>query len=450
MSKFHLAGNEYALGLSWVEITGSKVASEAESISKDTNKEFGAIYTSKLSGLTQVGLTDDPDTKGAEAGAAVLLQVADESSVLIEKLNNDKYWVCAISSGKIIIGGDKVLSLQDAQEHINELYSLYQEAEDEVFVYVSESTAAEFSFFFSEDKIVYADFASLIDDYESDEGKKLVKFKIKGFKGKPRSAYLFVAFVVLASGMLYQFMQPEEVIEDYYEPLPISDAALRAEEEKREAIILQNAYDEEVSWLQDDLSKKDPLYISRQILDFSAKLPQHIGGWSASSITYIDSMPEHLSVRWEKEEGGTTLTLKHSINANVSFNLSGPEAISQHAVIKPSNRRYDDLIKFIKDEKYKHIEIMHDVESLKYEWKMSNHVNGARVVPIQGIKDAQLAQTKQLNLVAKDFSISGLGLYSLSNIGFILEKAKTSKINEFTISLKDDYMWTINGVIYEN
>jgi hypothetical protein len=449
MSTFTLAGNKYAIGLSWVEVEGKKIASKAEAIAKDTGKKFGVVYQEKGADSAQVGLTDDDKDKGSEAAASLFSQVSESNSaILIEKLSDDEFWICAISNRKIIIGGDQVLNHHDAQLHLNDLSSIYNEASEKAEIYINEKNLGVFSLLFSAENTILADFADLL---ASSKSRPLKKVKVKCLESNSRAAFLLLGFVASAAVMGYVLMTPEEVVvDDYFEPLPASAAQLREEEEREIARILQNAYNEEVMWLTESFEKKDPQFINEQVMQFSAQLPRFIGGWSASVITYSEDMPEFVSVRWEKEEGGTTLTLKNAIRGNVSFNLRGADAISQHKVISLSERKYDNLIDYIRGENYKHIEMMHDLESLKYTWKMDIHDSGPRNVKIQGIAGAQKSIERQLHVVAKDFMVSGEGLYSISNINFILDKATTSKINEITINLKDNYKWTINGVIYEN
>lgn len=447
MSINTLAGNEYALGLSWVEIEGKKVASSAEAIAKDINKKLGVIH--KGLNYVQVGLTDDNLLKGLQAAASVFCEISEnDSAIIIEKLEGDKYWICAISDRKVIIGGDKVLEHQQAQYHLEELGAIYNESSELANIYINEINLGVFRLPFSEEHIVLADFGELL---EAAPSGRVTKLKVRSLESNSKALLLLLGFVAASACLGYVIVAPEaEPEEVYYEPLPVSAAVLQAEEEKKTAKILDAAYQEELGWLTEGMSKKSPRFINEQIMRFAAELPKFIGGWTAVTINYNEEMPEYLSVRWEKEEGGTTLTLKNAINANVSFNLKGLDAVSQHKVIRLSDRKYENLIDYIRAEKYKHIEMMHDLESLKYSWKMSNHNSGPRNVKIQGIADAQKSMERQLNLVAKDYTVSGEGLYSLSNINLIFEKAKTAKINEITVNLKDDYKWTINGVIYEN
>ena len=54
---------------------------------------------------TQTGATADPTDIGLESSAA-WLALAQSSAVLIEKLDSDQYWLCAVEDGAVFPAGD--------------------------------------------------------------------------------------------------------------------------------------------------------------------------------------------------------------------------------------------------------------------------------------------------------------------------------------------------------
>ena len=108
MSAHLIAGKKLAAGLTWL-IPGTLPATSSEA------RKARALQTIKPAPLgyaeletpsgTQTGATLDPTDIGLESAAA-WLALAQSSAVLIEKLDSDQYWLCAVEDGAVFPAGD--------------------------------------------------------------------------------------------------------------------------------------------------------------------------------------------------------------------------------------------------------------------------------------------------------------------------------------------------------
>ena len=110
MSKRILAGQDFALGLTWlapgVVVPNSskyRIFKELQSI-KPT--PCGYVEISTPSGI-QVGAVSETEDIGHESAAA-RLAVSRSSAVLIEQLSSNEFWLCAVEDGAVFPAGDIV------------------------------------------------------------------------------------------------------------------------------------------------------------------------------------------------------------------------------------------------------------------------------------------------------------------------------------------------------
>ena len=108
MSAYLIAGRKLAAGLTWlVPGTLPTTLSEARKARKlQTIKPTPLGYAElETPAGTQTGATPDPTDIGLESSAA-WLALAQSSAVLIEKLDFDQYWLCAVEDGAVFPAGD--------------------------------------------------------------------------------------------------------------------------------------------------------------------------------------------------------------------------------------------------------------------------------------------------------------------------------------------------------
>ena len=108
MSAHLIAGRKLAAGLTWL-VPGTLPTTSSEARKA---REFQTIKPAPLGYAeletpagTQTGATLDPTDIGLESSAA-WLALAQSSAVLIEKLDSDQYWLCAVEDGAVFPAGD--------------------------------------------------------------------------------------------------------------------------------------------------------------------------------------------------------------------------------------------------------------------------------------------------------------------------------------------------------
>jgi Pilin accessory protein (PilO). len=456
MEKFSFNEKTFALGLYWSHLSGEKVAAEVAAISEEMSMSLGVLRKINIDGVKQhqVGLCSEKTHKGLVSAAAILAEL-EESLFLIEKLNDDKYWICAIDGHQVIGGGDVITSLEKITEVAQDIFNTIGENLQSVRICISEEIKRETSIE-GDEQIGFFD---ILKEHEVKNIQKSFKHcVVKNIKGIPRAAVLFAVFTILCGGTGYMLFGSndeseaitEEQISSHANEVDQADLVLVKKEPTR-AELLAKAYEEEKNWLSDMMDNKNASSTITQIHSFINKLSINNGGWTITEANYDESSPDVITLRWLKTGPGTSLILKKSIGSydSISFGLDGKTAVSSHKVININKNNHGDIVSFISNAKYNFNEMMHDLESLNYIWKITPVAMTERPEPIDGITDPSLAKTRQLTLKIKAFNISGSGTIRLLDTVRIMNKATTSVIKNIQVNVDKDFEWSINGEIYE-
>lgn len=127
----NIEGKEVAVGLRWRPLRGTtSEKKETAEIAKEEGSTQGLIF-SPASGLSSmVGIFDNKATKGLICGAAWLAQTAGKSTdlILVEPIDDETSWLCAIRNGAPLQGYDLCLKNDEIYDAISGL--IQPEGED--------------------------------------------------------------------------------------------------------------------------------------------------------------------------------------------------------------------------------------------------------------------------------------------------------------------------------
>ena len=108
MTVYSLVDRKLALGLKWLAPgaipVGAGAGRKARELAGMKPPPVGFVQL-ETAGGTQLGATTDKEDIGLPSAAAWLAQ-AQLSAVLIEKLDSDQYWLCAVEDGAVFPAGD--------------------------------------------------------------------------------------------------------------------------------------------------------------------------------------------------------------------------------------------------------------------------------------------------------------------------------------------------------
>ena len=126
MLRIDFNNQRYVVNLTWLmPEDGVSLDKEIKSYSSRTQYNSGVILKSKKG--VSIGFTDDKYR--GELSAAAHLAQAEKNILLIEKLaDSDDYWVVGIVDGLVQPMTDTVISINDLQEHLNEIYGNVSDA----------------------------------------------------------------------------------------------------------------------------------------------------------------------------------------------------------------------------------------------------------------------------------------------------------------------------------
>lgn len=450
MEHIKLDGKKYAIGLRWSNTPGDKVAAEVASLSEELGMSHAVIRKTVTDGVTrtQVGLSDERIHAGMISAAALLADIED-SLILIEEVGSNSYWICAIADNQVLVGSDIIIEKDELYQSTTDIIKIFTDSGSEIKLCVSRELADFIGVgVYKEDT-----FASLVEKSRTNNvAKTFKKYTIKGVKGIPRSAILFLVFASLCGGLTYYTISSQNAQESELErQQAIDETMVIVKKEPSQEELLAKALEEEKVWFTKMLISQNSPSLMNDMNTFVRSISVNQAGWTAISASYSSENPDDVTVKWKKAVGGTALTLKSSIKYDsISFNVNGDEATSSHKVISKKPRDIKDGIEFIKQVKYTYQELMHDMELLGYQYSFGVGQPTERPQPIAGIKDPALASARQLNIKTKTFILNNSGLMKMNLIGSLMNKAKSAAISKITIQLNEDYIWQLSGEIYEN
>ncbi|MCP1674267.1 hypothetical protein J2T57_001369 [Natronocella acetinitrilica] len=460
------ASRTYALGLAWYHLAGERPLKEALAQVDEVGVPVGVgllrkVERSSADGVKdihyQLGLSSTSDDAGSHSAAALIADVLDDV-VVIEPLDDGRYWLCAVLGGEVLPGCDLVVDGGDVDERVSDLFGELGEQLDTAVVCAQAERAAQFGLQATHS----AGVERMLEDLGAAPKRRHRVAKLTGISVPVVAAAALV--VVLGLGYFgYSQWQASLAAEtESFNHLELSlpddsvvgvgEAARRSASAPSQAELLERAREQEIEWLANDFQTRDPAAVLGLVESAVAALPREAGGWRMALVEYDVAYPDEIMVLWEKDSRharASTLRWGIGVDVPLSFALDGSSASSYHAVGAPAFRAVGDVLEHLAGSDFDHVSLMDALDGYALDWTMTEAASSARPAPIEGVQ-GDLATRRQLNLARKDFTVvteRDLHRHALSRV---LASADTALLSRVSARLGSSNTWTVYGELYEH
>lgn len=464
MIRAKLLGEKTVLfGLAWSQTEKDSltadIKSESDRIAMDYSV-FRSYDTPDEKVLYQFALSDYDESLGAFSAADILSSL-QESVVFIYEINSTECWVCVIHEGGIVSGGDTVVKKDGFHESYQKIL-MDLDLDISQFKVYADKNAASFAEGIYEAEIDFEEIIEQVDfsDFQSfSKVRKNVQKYILGGMG----LLLLGSAIYLASS----FKADEVVMKQQPRP-SIENMRLKMPDEKKRNVgdivnqkvgpsksqIMEDAYKEELSWLNFDYNLNNDAKLLGEIAKFLRKQNINEGGWVARNYYYDISAPRYHEIVWSKRAYGTALTLRDSLAQKgvdqLQFNENGSRVSSFIALSDTSPEKEKDILNVMRESRRDLFHFMHDLDTKNFNWLSELTPQSERPVAIKGINNMAQAKTRQLKLQSRSFRISGRGINEIEKLSILLKDHDRFLIQRLSFDFDQNFNWIIYGVFYEN
>lgn len=444
-----LDDKSYVVGLEWSRIAGDDAKEEIKLISEETGAKYGLLRTiSSESGaaIRQAGLSKDKKYLG-KASAAALLADAIDQGVLLEPLEGDQVWLCAVVDHEILAGCDAVVPRSEASGHLSNLiYPLLDDMGD-FPVYSSQGVAGLLGI----NDAIESDFSTLIGEASADKTHRIGR--VGGYGAAP---YLGIGLVVCA-GIVYMLLSdsghdaPQDLGIDF--GTGIEEPVKRIVERGPSASeILARAREEEIAWLTEEFASQLPSVVVSGARRASLQSSRALSGYARTRTVWTDESASRVHMIWSRGVEGRLLGLRSGLSEAISVSPSrdNTQASSTHMLADAGRRDIDNIVSYLSEDPSASERFIDALSTFRFEWSVGEHDPGPRPKTIVGISDAEEAVTRQLVLPAMSVVVTGSSLARLEGFADLLSKHDSHVLIE-SIIIEDgaESSWTFTGVVYE-
>lgn len=457
MKTIQVDGYNFVAGMKWSQLSGENLKAEVSAYAIENNCKFGVIRKINNDGVVQIQLGMQTEKLNKPWSAAGVLADLHPNIVLVDFIG-DSFWVCAISGGLVLPGGDLILkTAEEVSNKIEDILNLIGSDSVEMVFAIKDNISDELGV----QGTINKGFIELVQGNNKSYG---THNQIISLKGVPKALILGGILVILCGGMFYAMMPSNDTSESRDDFKDLSEMTLpgnvkfsasemasgvlssSASEEK----LIDAAKQEEISWLTEDFNSNHSKDSVQAFVKLVSALPSEISGWINNSSSFDSSDPTKLNVVWDKSYG-TGLMLKQSIsalNVSVAISMDGKKGSAYYKFPSFKKGKIIDVLEFIKNEEYKRLSIENDLDLSGISWSALKHPETSRPIAVEGIKDQNIAQMRQLKSNITDFKIEGKGLGKLILASEILDKAKTFLVSRI-VTQSDNQNWVVYGALYE-
>ncbi len=304
MTVYSLVDRKLALGLKWLAPgaipAGAGAGRKTRELAGMKPPPVGFVQL-ETAGGTQLGATTDQDDIGLPSAAAWLAQ-AQLSAVLIEKLDSDQYWLCAVEDGAVFPAGDIIGDKDLIAARLDEIRT--DIAGTGILMY---DKTGSFGLIDAEP----LDFSDLAAGFEAAADILCQPTRTRSLK-KPLA---ILATVLLITGGGYG-------VRDLY--LSYMDATLESGQDElaqRRAKRLNN----EKNLLHQELTQNAPALIAT-LADTVSGRPLRAAGWRATQYEWSGNQ---VAATWRREHGSMAGIAEHLRSAQYSLNEKTGQVVEQ-------------------------------------------------------------------------------------------------------------------------
>jgi hypothetical protein len=457
MNTININGVELTLGLMWTRIGGENPRKEIIEVSNKLTSPFGVVR--KSIDKTHIGLTDEEKANKTFSAAALVAEIATDC-VLVEKVGDDRYWICCVMGGEVIPGSDEVSNSDRMSSMVEEFSNLPSFDGEKILIYASEDVCHEIGIT-ADYNLSLADILEEFGDYKS----KLTLAKIVRLNSKVKSVLIGLGVVAVVGGGLgvnYWLDMREKARElEAYNLMLAQKAANNTNEVVITVeMILAKAYDEEMVFIDKEFNEQSLHYVLPTYIDLvkSRIRSSNIGGWKIhqAELRLGTTGEPVVTGGWENIGDGDYQSLISVIDADFhKISGDGQNAFTNYK-FKKNDVIFDNHYEsFIKNAKNIRSELIDELLDLNVIFKLGDREKTLRFERISGLPKGDMrADEKVAHYTAREFSIKGNGLSLIEAVNETLSNEKYSHmiLNKVltNISSGNDFSWALTGVIYEN
>ena len=405
MTVHSLDENQLALGLKWLAPgaipAGAGAGRKARELASMKPPPVGFVQLETAGGM-QLGATVDQDDIGLPSAAAWLAK-AQHSAVLVERLAENLYWLCAVEDGAVFPAGDMVGGKDLIAARLDEIRT--DIAGSGIRMYEKTGTF----------KLLDAeplDFSDLVAGFDA-AAENICKPTSRRSLKKPL-AILATVLLIIASGYGAR---------DLY--LSYMDATLESGQDTH-AQRRAKALNDEKYLLQQELEQNAPALLAT-LADTVAARPLRAAGWRTAEYEWTS---DQVAATWHRENGSMAGLAEHLATAKFSLNEKSGQVVElfdfpapQLTATPPLEDRLGGL-----EERMTLIDL---IAYLPGKWSLSPATTSG----------------KHFTIKRSTFSGEAETLHAAIEIARVL-RSLPIRIKTVTISLENSHIWNIEGDYY--
>ena len=405
MTVHSLSARRLALGLKWLPPGAIPAGASAGRIARELAgmkpPPVGSAQLESAGGL-QLGATTDQEDIGLHSSAAWLAQ-AQQSAVLVEKLSEKLWWLCATEDGAVFPAGDMVGEKDLIAARLDEIRT--DIAGTSICIY---DKSGSFGLADAEP----LDFSDLVAGYDADSDIICQPTRTRNLK-KPLAV---LAAVLMISASVYG-------ARNLY--LSYMDATL---ESGQDAMAQRQAksLNKEKNLLQRELEQNAPALLAT-LADTISGRPLRAAGWRATEYEWSSN---EVAATWRREHGSVAGIAGHLRDAQFSLDEKTGQMVERFQYpapvltdAPPLENRLGGL-----SERMTLIDIL---AYLPGQWSLQPATTSGNLYPVR----------------RSEFSGEAETLHTAIEIARVL-RSLPIRIETVTISLENSHVWNIEGYYY--
>lgn len=456
MNKITINGNDYTLGLMWTRLGGESNRKEIADLIKNLEAPYGLLR--KSFDKVHVGLIDEEISNGTLSAAALLAEVAGDC-VIVDKIDDDRYWICCVIGGEVIPGSDIIVNSDGVLSFTDEFASVPSYNGEALKIYASEEVCEETGVEADEN----LSFEDLVEEF-GDAKSKHNLIKIKKLNSNAKAFIIAGGVIVLGlAGMGgYWFMgelEKQRQIEEYEAELARNAARENSREVVSDEVLIQRAYDEEVGRIDKEFKKKAFNHVMPSYLSVFKRVGNSdLGGWELMSldIAYNQATQSFVTEgQWRNSGHGNYKSLELVVPSDAHAISNDAKAASTKYDLPENPNNYDNHYeKMIKGNQKIKNETIDDLLKLGVTFKFDRKPVTDRFAGIPGLKPTdERLNRRQAPYNIHELAIKGSGLDQLEAVTELLTQEKFAHLVLKKVDTKingEEILWSLIGELYEN
>lgn len=313
MAIHRICNQDWAIGITWfAPVNWAQAGRERRKRRELLSQKLPSVGYAEMETPVgyQLGATTDTNDLGHQCAAALLAQ-AQQSVVLLEKLDDNLYWLCTIEDGAVFPAGDLVGTNDQIAERLTEIRS---DIKGKNFPLYDKSRV------FDIDDAIPSDFSDLVKGLSSGFDITCKQFKSKKIGGTTMYSLVGALVLSFAVGSWHYF----------------SNASQSDKQQLLRKQASQQYLNQEKLALQQSLAQ-NPSALLATFADRIFNRPLRAGGWRTHSYEWRDDIIE---VTWYRDHGSTTDIARHLRTSEYEFKENASAIIEKLPF--PANMRVED------------------------------------------------------------------------------------------------------------